>query len=215
VSKPLIILGSGGHAAVLLDILRQQNADVLALVSPDVNFSRRIFQGIKHYLNDDDVLVFSPDDVQLVNGLGSLPGSSIREEISIKFKALGYQFKTVVAESAIVSPYAELGFGVQVMAGAIIQVGAIIGNDTIVNSGSIIEHDCNIGEYNHIAPGATLSGDVVTGHSVHVGTGASVIQGITLANHVLVSAGVPVTRDIQAETTVFNARITTVKRKVN
>lgn len=206
-------MGAGGHAAVLMDTLRQQESEVLALFSPVSDNSRKVLQGIRHYQQDDDVLTFSPDDIQLVNGVGSLPGSTLRAQIFLQFTALGYQFKTVIAESAIVSAYAELGQGVQVMAGAIIQAGAVIGANTIINTGAIIEHDCVIGEHNHIAPGVIISGDVITEDYVHIGTGASIIQGIKLANHVVVSAGVAVTKNVPAAHTVFNERICIVPNK--
>lgn len=212
-NKPLVILGAGGHAAVLMDTLRLQNAEVLGLVSPEIDIHRRVLQGIPHYLQDDDVLIFSPDHIRLVNGLGSLPGNTLRAKLFAQFIALGYQFESVIAESAIISSYADLGHGVQVMPGAIIQAGAVIGANTIINSGAIIEHDCVIGAHNHIAPGVTLSGDVNTENFVHIGTGASVIQGIQLASHAVVSAGVAVTKNIPAAHTVFNGRISIIGRK--
>jgi sugar O-acyltransferase (sialic acid O-acetyltransferase NeuD family) len=212
-NKPLVILGAGGHAAVLVDALKQQNAEVLGLVSPELDIHRRALQGIPHYLQDDDVLTFSSDDINLVNGLGSLPGNTLREKLFTKFTALGYRFERVIAGSAIISPYAELGHGVQVMPGVIIQAGAVIGVNSIINSGAIIEHDCVIGAHNHIAPGVTISGDVTTGEYVHIGTGASVIQGIKLANNVVVSAGVAVTKNIPAACTVFNGRICMIPKK--
>jgi len=212
-NKPLIILGAGGHAAVLMDILRQKKAEVLALVGPKIDSNRKVLQNIPHYLQDDDVFTFSPDDIRLVNGIGSLPGSTLRTKLFSQFTAVGYQFETVIADTAIVSAYAELGQGVQVMAGAIIQAGAVIGANSIINSGVIIEHDCIIGAHNHIAPGVTISGDVITEDYVHIGTGASVIQGIKLANHVVVSAGVAVTKNVPAAHTVFNGRICMIPNK--
>ena len=95
---------------------------------------RQVFDGIKHYGNDEDVLLFTKDNIQLYQ----------------QFKMKGYQFETVIAPSAIVSEYAELGCGVQVMDGV------------IINTGIIVEYDCNIGSHNHIAPGVVLSGQVIT-----------------------------------------------------
>lgn len=213
-NKSLVVLGAGGHAAVLMDTLRLQNAEVLGLVSPDLDIHRRVLQGIPRYLQDGDVLTFSPNDIRLVNGIGSLPGNTLRAKIFTKFTALGYQFESVIADSAIISPYAELGHGVQVMPGVIIQAGVVIGDNCIINSGAIIEHDCIIGAHNHIAPGVTLSGDVTTKEYVHIGTGASVIQGLNLASYAVVSAGVAVTKNIPAAHTVFNGRISIIKRKV-
>ncbi len=199
-TKPLVILGGGGHSAVLIDVLRQQNREIFGLVSPNFPPDSRIFNDIPHFTTDEEVLAFDKNTVQLVNGIGSLPGNNLRAEIYKKFISLGYEFESVVSRNAVVSEFAELGSGVQVMSGAVIQAGVSIGSNSIVNTGAIIDHDCNLGANNHIAPGVTLSGMVSSGESVHFGTGSSVIQSITIGNNVVVGAGATITKNIVANT---------------
>jgi len=208
VNKPLLIIGSGGHAGVLVDILRQQNRDILGVVSPDKPPSNLVFKNIPYYNCDDDVLKFDKRAVNLVNGIGSLPNQNLRTKIYKYFVGIGYQFETVVDSTARISSYAELEDGTQVLAGAIIQTGATIGANSIINSGAIVEHDCNIGMYNHIAPGATLSGQVQTADNVHVGTGASVIQSVFIGNNSVIGAGSTITKNISDNIVCFPARIT-------
>jgi len=208
VNKPLLILGGGGHAGVLVDILRQQNREILGVVSPEKPYNCKIFESIPHYDCDEDVLRFDKREVRLVNGIGSLPKKNLRTKMYQRFIAIGYKFETVVESTAIVSTYAELNKGVQVMAGAIIQTGATIGANSIINSGAIVEHDCNIGMYNHIAPGATLSGQVQTADNVHVGTGASVIQAVFIGNNSIIGAGSTITKNISDNIVCFPASIT-------
>lgn len=207
-NKPILLLGAGGHASVLADMLRQQDAIIVGVVSPDIDSSRETLAGFHHFRSDDDVLAFDKNKYLLVNGIGSLPGHDLRFSVYKKFIAAGYRFASVIAGSAIVSPYAMLGEGVQVMPGAIIQAGAVIGDNTIINTGAIIEHDCRIGADNHIAPGVTLSGQVETAANVHIGTGASVIQCIKIDEHSVIGAGAVVTQDVPARHTVYPARAT-------
>lgn len=195
-SKPVIVLGSGGHASVLVDMLRQMQRELLGVVSPDAPGNRRVFSDITHYPDDEKILSFAPDTLSLVNGIGSLPGNQLRAELFNRFKAFGYQFETVVSPHAVVSPYAELGEGVQVMPGAIINAGAKIGDNSIINTAAVIEHDCSIGVNNHIAPGVTLSGEVHTGNQVHIATGACVIQGIEIGSGAIVAAGTVVYKNV-------------------
>ena len=199
------MLGAGGHAAVLLDILFGQQRDILGLVSPQNSLDRAMFKNIPLY-NDDDVMSFDKHSLRLVNGVGSLPGNLSRLEVFRRFDSLGYQFETIVASTAIVSSYAELGKGVQLMSGVIVQTGARIGNNTIVNTGAIIEHDCHIGINNHIAPGATLSGGVTTGDNVHIGTGANIIQSVKIGDNAVIGAGAVVTKDVNANTVSYPAK---------
>ena len=207
-SKSLVLLGAGGHAAVLADLLFQQNRKILAIISPDSPGQHKVFDGIPHLFNDDDVLQFDKNEIKIVNGIGSIPGSNLRFSLYDYFKELGYKFETVIANQAIVSTYASLGEGVQVMAGAIIQTGTVIGDNTIVNTGAIIDHDCDIGAHNHIAPGVTLSGLVHSQKRVHFGTGASVIQTVKLGENVVIAAGATITKNVANNIVCFPARIT-------
>ena len=87
-NKPLLIIGAGGHASVLVDILRQQQREIVGIVSPEIDTSRKVFQGIRHYTNDDDILNFESESIMLVNGIGSLPKSNLRSKIFDKFIGL-------------------------------------------------------------------------------------------------------------------------------
>lgn len=205
-SKPVLVLGAGGHAAVLVDMLRQLNHTIVGVVARDQPANKPIFANIPYFSSDDDVLTFDKDAVLLANGIGSLPGGDTRLKIQLRFNQAGYQFITVVSPQAIVSDYSSLAEGVQVMPGAIINANSVIGAGTIINSGAIIEHDCSIGSYNHIAPGVVLSGHVLTGDHVHIGTGAGVIQGIKIGNNVMVGAGATVTKNLNSNKKLYVAK---------
>lgn len=204
--NPLIILGAGGHASVLADILQQQNRDIVAIVTPDTKQANAVFEGIRIINKDEDVLKFEPSTISLVNGVGSMPDSTSREEIYQRFINKGYYFETVVSDNAIVSPYATLADGVQVMSGVVIQAGTIIRENCIINTSAVIDHDCKIGRHNHIAPSATLSGGVITGDCVHIGTGSNVIQLVRIGSEVVIGAGATVTRNIESGKTVYPAK---------
>ena len=195
-NKSKVILGSGGHASVLVDILQQKGIALDAVISPQMEQLRAIFKGIAIIAEDVFTSKPRPDFFSLINGLGSIPGNTLRFELYQKYIGLGFSFYTVTSPYAVISDHAELAMGVQVMPGAIIQIGAYVGENSIINSGAIIEHDCRIGNHNHIAPSATLCGGVVTGKNVHVGTGATVIQGVHLDDGVVVAAGAIVNKDV-------------------
>jgi sugar O-acyltransferase (sialic acid O-acetyltransferase NeuD family) len=209
--KPLIIIGGGGHASILVDILRSQNRQILALISPADVSSRTVFSGIPQFKNDEEIHDFSPKEVLLVNGIGMLPRSNLKRKINEYFISLGYHFESVIADSAIVSRYAHLGDGVQVFPGSIIQTGAIIGDHSIINSGVIIEHDANIGRYNHIAPRTVICGQSLTQEDVFVGAGATVIQNIMIAEQAIVAAGAIVTASMPISSICYPTRAKIVK----
>lgn len=194
--KPLIIIGAGDHAKVLLDILLEQGYKVLGLVDKNVS-KETVIYGIPVLGNDDEVLNYKPTEISLVNGIGSIGNLNLRAKIYNSFKEKGYSFETVIHKSAIISKRAVINEGVQVLPGTVINTEAHIGENTIINSNVTIEHGCNIERDVHIAPGCTLSGCVKIGEKTHIGTGSSIIQGITIGKSVLIGAGSVVVKNIE------------------
>lgn len=198
---PIIILGAGGHAKVLIAALLAKSTNILGLTDPSGSIDTLL--GIPIIGNDDAVLKYSPDKVRLVNGMGSINITTKRRELYETFKRSGYSFAEVIHPSAIVAQDVELSEGVQVMAGAIVQPGSKIGENSLVNTKAAIDHDCLIGSHVHIAPGVTLSGCVQVGDGVHMGVGTVVIQGIRIGKKCLIGAGSVVINDILDEQKVF------------
>ncbi|MBA6353602.1 acetyltransferase [Colwellia sp. BRX9-1] len=203
----VLLIGSGGHASVLLDMLIEQKINVLGYVSPLLAMNQKLFSDLHWFKSDEDIFQFDKTTIQLVNGIGSLPGNTLRADFYMKYKKLGYSFATLVSKDAGVSGYATLEQGVQVMRGAIIQTGTTVGYNSIVNTGSIVDHDCTIGSNNHIAPGVTISGHVTSQKNVHFGTGSSIIQSININENVIVGSGTTITKDIEKNTICYPARI--------
>lgn len=204
--KPVILMGSGGHAKVLAAMLKKLDCPVLGVTGPALAEGGEVF-GFPVLGGDNAITNFPPDRIELVNGLGSLPrDQGLRQRLFEQFHARGYAFKTLVDPTAMLADDVVLGEGVQVMAGVIIQSGTQIAYNVIVNSGAIIEHDCSIGCHNHIAPGAVLCGAVITGDNVHIGSGAVVIQGCSLGAGCIVGAGSVLTTSIAGRHIVYPPR---------
>ncbi|WP_345866578.1 acetyltransferase [Shewanella algae] len=204
-NKPVIILGAGGHASVLAEILRQQQHDILAMVAPSSS-GHGSLAGIPLWQDEGKILDIPPDQCVLVNGIGSLPDKDLRTQIFNRFKSLGYCFATVISPYAIISPHAKLSEGVQVMAGTILQPGVKVAANSIINTGTIIEHDTIVGMNCHLAPRSTLCGGVTLGDAVHIGAGAVIIQGIQIGHNSVIGSGASVNRHVLDDHIVYPAR---------
>lgn len=205
-AKPVIVLGGGGHAKVVVDALKLSDIDIIGVSDKNFKVGESIFSDLTILGGDESVLNYSKEEVELVNGLGSFPGYNLRTELFQFFSEKGYRYQTVVHPTAIVSGDILLHQGVQVMAGAVIQPGTVVGLNSIINSRASVDHDCVIGDNCHIAPGAILSGNVKLGDSVHIGTGAVVIQSIDIEKKAVVGAGAIVTSNIPKNSIVYPAR---------
>lgn len=194
--KPFLIIGAGGHAQVLIDVIIKHAGSIVGIVNKDAALTGRKIREIPVIGGDEEILRFSPEAVRLVNGVGSVDATQARAELFKKWKEAGYYFATLIHPSAIISDQVQIDEGVQIMAGVVLQPGCNIGANTILNTRASIDHHCQIGSHVHVAPGVTLSGAVHIGDGAHIGTGAVIIQGISIGKGALVGAGAVVLKDV-------------------
>lgn len=192
--KPVIILGAGGHATVLLDILQLLGREIQGICDPKLESGSAV-KGIP-IVSEMELERNAPNDIELVNTIGSVRSLELRIKIFEKYKHLGYTFASVIHPTAILAKEISLGEGVQIMAGAIIQPKASIGDNTIVNTRAVVEHDCDIGSSVHVAPGVILCGGVRVGEGTHIGVGAVIIQNICIGKGALIGANTTVLKNV-------------------
>jgi len=193
--KAIILIGMGGHARVLLDTMRCLNISVLGYVAPSIADSANI--KINYLGNDEEFFKsYSPKQVTLVNGIGSVSDTERRTEVFKRCKEKRFSFLSVVHPSAVVAQNVQLGEGCQLMAGSVIQSGVKLGENTIINTRAGVDHDCIIGSHVHVSIGSTIAGSVCVGEGAHVGAGATVIQGVQVGSKSVIGAGAVVLSDV-------------------
>ncbi len=200
--KPIIVLGAGGHTKVLIDILLDTGCKVLGLLDIDPGTAGKKVLGISVLGTEELLRCYHPDDILLVNGLGSIGDTTARRHVYELRRQNGYRFYSVIHPRAIIGRETVIGEGIQVFAGSVVQPGSVIGDNVIINTNASVDHDCTIGSHSHLAPGATLSGGVHVGEGVHIGTSAVVIQGVKIGARSTIAAGAVIVRDVAAGTTV-------------
>lgn len=198
IDRPVIVLGAGGHAKVVIAALRRLGANVRGIADADSSRAGETILGAPILGDDSVVRAQPPGTLLLVNGVGSTSHPEARRRLYETFTADGYAFAAVVDPLAVIAGPVDFGAGAQVLAGAVIQPGVVLGANSIVNTRASIDHDCRIGAHTHIAPGATLSGGVRVGEGAHVGAGATIIQKIAVGDHSVIGAGATVVADVPA-----------------
>ena len=193
-TKPVAVLGGGGHAKVVIDVLRLMRRNIAGVIDPRQQLD--LPEGITRI--GGDLSSVEPGTIDLALGVGSIDvgGDNPRFRLFDDAKRAGFHLVTVIHPSAIIASDLQVGEGCQIMAGCVIQPGVVLGDNVLINTRSSIDHDCQIASHVHVAPGVILSGGVKVGSGSHLGTGAIVIQGIQIGRDVIVAAGSTVTRDI-------------------
>ena len=207
---PVVIIGAGDHARVVLATLRALGARVAGWCGE----VRRPTTDDPPLLGEDALPTLAREAVELANGVGSIDRPTARRTAFERYAGIGFRFRTIVHPAAFVAAGARLGAGAQVMAAAAVQAGSTIGPDALINTGAIVEHDCRVGAHSHVASGALLSGAVELGEGCHVGAGAVVIQYVRIGAGALIGAGAVVVRDVPAGATALGvpARLRTKAR---
>ena len=202
-AKRVLILGAGGHAQVVADILlRAGEAGVPVKPigylddNPALTGQSRLGLPILGGLNQRHKIAHDA----VILGVGHNPTRmALFEELSQQ----GESFITACHPRAIIAPDVVLGPGTVVCAGAVINPDSRIGTNVIINTAASVDHHNRIGNHAHIAPGVHLGGDVVIGAGALVGIGATVMPQRNIGAWSTVGAGALVHQDVAARMTVI------------
>lgn len=178
----MFLYGAGGHAKVIMDIVKAQGDSVEALVDDNPDVTDVMGVKVMHGVLDE----ISP----LIISIGN---NRIRKLVSEKVHAV---FGRAVHPSAVVSDSAVIGEGSVVMQGAIVQSCASIGRHCIVNTGASVDHECVLEDFVHVSPHCTLCGNVQVGEGTWIGAGSVVIPGVKIGKWCVIGAGSVVVNDI-------------------
>lgn len=190
-SNPIAVFGAGGHAKVIIGLLRARGIPVAACIDDDcAKWSRRVL-GVEVTGPTGGVAA----GTLAILGIGN---NQTRQRLS----TLPMRWATLIHPSAYVDPSVEIGAGTVVFAGAVVQPDTRVGMHAIVNTGACVDHDCVIEDFAHVAPGVHVAGGVIIGEGAFLGVGASVIPGRSIGRWAIVGAGAAVVRDVSAATTV-------------
>jgi sugar O-acyltransferase (sialic acid O-acetyltransferase NeuD family) len=192
----IIVVGGGGHAKVVISILKKLNRYSL-LGYTDVT-NRGAVLGVPHLGSDDELAARAADSKKIcvALGVGQVGLGNKRYDIWTRLNLLSLPFPAIVSPKAVVNEEASCGDGSVVMDGTVINTGAIIGRCAIVNTNSTVEHDVRIEDWVHVAPGATICGDVTVGRFSMIGAGATVKEGIKISESCIVGAGATVVSNL-------------------
>lgn len=194
---PLLIIGSSGHAKVIIDIVEKQGKyDIMGLVDSNRSIGEETL-GYK-VLGDETVLIkFYLESINLHLFI-AIGDNAVRFKVFNQINALGkpFNYATVIHPTAIIGKDVKIGVGVAVMAGSVINPASAIGNFSIINTASSIDHDCQVNDFATISPGAILGGSVKIAQFAVVSIGATVIHGINIGEDSIVGAGATVINHI-------------------
>ena len=202
---PLVIIGTGGSAYDVLDIVDAINSSAPTWT-------------IRGFLDDFrpagsafrqwpvlGPLAIAPEipDAKFVNVIGSDQSYSRRPKLIAATNLSRSRFAKLIHPQAGVSSRAAVGSGVIVNFGVSVAGNVTVADQVSLGPGAVVGHDSRIGEYSIVAPAAVISGMVEVGRNCYVGASAVIRQKLRVGDGALVGMGAVVTRDVPSGAVVF------------
>lgn len=212
----VIGLGAGGHAKVVIEILRSLgDYEVVGMLDVDPQLHGSRILGVEVIGDDDCLPQLEREGIENVFiGVGTENDTAIRTRLYQRAVETGLTVISAIHPAAIVSSSAWLGAGVTVMAGVVVNAEARIGSNVIINTSAVVEHECVISDHAHVATGARLAGQVRVGVGALVGVGCCVRPGVRIGKHAIVGAGAVVVSDIPDNVLAIGTPARTARRLV-
>lgn len=186
--KNVVIIGAGGHAKVITDIIQKSGDCVKGYLDSIRNSGE--FLGHPILGSNADYKKFL--DCYFIIAVG---GNNERRRIAESMPEA--KWHTAVHPSACISSIdVKIGEGTVISANAVINSCTQIGKHCIINSGAVIEHDNTLEDYVHAASRTCTAGRVSIGRCTLLGTGAIAGTNVSICENCIIGAGALVIKSI-------------------
>lgn len=195
-TERLAIIGTGGHAKVVVDALAKLGWSV-----PSLDFYSEDRSVVGTRFAGSTIMFLGDADLSARAFHVAIGSNSVRRRIAEALAAFGGVRHSIVHPQAMISASCRIGDGSFVAAGAIVGPDAEVGAGCIVNHGAIVDHDCRVADYCHVAPRTTLGGGALLDSGVLVGAGAVVLPSVRVGRGAIIGAGAVVHRNVPSDQT--------------
>jgi sugar O-acyltransferase (sialic acid O-acetyltransferase NeuD family) len=196
----MIIIGAGGHAKEILEVLtRRKELDNLVFFD-NVNETPELFYGQFPIVNSfEELAPFLKEDDRFILGIGDPVN---RHRLALILSDMGGRLTSLISQDSLVgSRNCRLRDGVNIMDKVFLSNDVHIGEGVLLNTGSQIHHDSHVGDYTEISPAALVLGKCRIGRFCKIGAGAVILSGVRLGDQVTIGAGAVVVKDVEDDTT--------------
>lgn len=192
--RPLILVGGGGHCKSVIEAAESGGYTIKGILDIPSQVGNKILD-YTIIGTDNDISSFVAE-CDFIITLGFIKNPQTRNLLHKKIEISGGHLAIVIAATAHVSKYSELGAGTVVLHHACINAGAKIGKGCIINTFANIEHDVIIGDYCHISTGAIVNGDCKIGANTFLGSQSVMVNGTCIPTDCIIGASTLVHKSI-------------------
>ena len=195
----IVLVGSSGHAKVIIDIIEQQGRfRIVGLLDA----FRKIDEETLGYsiLGAESDLPRLIQQYQLRGAIVAIGDNFVRKTVVEKISSVtpNLPFVSAIHPAASIGRGTVIGKGSVVMAGCVINPCCRVGDFCVLNTNSSLDHDSCMESYSSLAPRVVTGGNCRIGAFAAISIGATLRHGISIGEHAVVGAGAVVLKNVEA-----------------
>lgn len=203
--KKIVLIGAGGFGREVAQMIeglnqREHKYELLGFLDDGIQFNRETLINGYPWLGPSSWILNHKDDIVCTCTIGY---ASTKARIQRELTAQGVQFETIIATTAGVAQFSEIGSGCVLYWNVGVSVNCKVGAGVLLNDSVKLGHDVSIGDYTAVMPGTSISGNCVIGEEVNIGGHAFIVPGKKVGNKACIAAGSVVFTNVKAGTTVL------------
>ena len=212
--KNIVIIGSGGHANVVIDIIeREGKYNIHGILNRFEPLGKKIY---------DYEIIGQIEDIPTINeqtpiegGIVAIGDNWLRQKVVDKIKNIvpSFKFITTVHPQTQIGKAVKLGGGTVIMPGVTINANTVIGEHCILNTNSSIGHDAEMKNFSSLASNATLGGLTEVGAYSTIALSATLLHGIKIGEHTVIGAGAVVVKDMPSHVLGFGVPCKVIRER--
>ncbi|HOJ38329.1 MAG TPA: hypothetical protein PLI27_10950 [Ignavibacteriales bacterium] len=174
--EDIILIGGGGHCKSVVDvILSTEKYNIAGIIDLKENIGKQVLD-YKIIGFDDDLIDIFKNIKNAVISIGHILSNSARVKSYNHLKSIGFNLPIIIASTAYVSKFAQIGEGTVIMHQAVVNADAKIGINCIINTKALVEHDAIVGNHCHISTGSIVNGGAIVQDNSFIGSNSTTIQ---------------------------------------
>lgn len=208
----IVIVGSSGHAKVIIDIVEQEGRYKIAGLLDRYRKLGEHTLGYQILGREEDLPELTAKHA-LRGVIVAVGDNFIRSEVAARVGeiCLDLPFVSAIHPKASIAKNASIGEGTVIMAGVAINPCCSIGRFCIVNTNSSIDHDSVMEDFSSLAPGVATGGNCRIGGYSAVGIGAVLVHDIRIGEHTVIGAGSTALNNIDSFKLAYGTPATAIR----
>lgn len=210
----IIVVGSSGHAKVIIDIVQQAGQYQIAGL---LDRFRAVGEETLGYqvLGQEEDLPELVARYSIAGAIVAVGDNFNRARVVSRIAEIcpDLPFVSAIHPRATIATDVSIGAGSVVMAGAIINPSCTVGRFCILNTRASLDHDSVLGNFASLAPGSIVGGGCRIGEYSAVGIGAVLGHGVRVGEHAVIGAASLLLKPVEAFVVAYGSPARIVRHR--